>query len=451
MKQINAMKQLYACALLLCLLTIAGMFVSQSAWAANSARPISISVKNAEIADLFQMLSTQYHVNILLSKGVEGQVSVNLYNVTVPDAISSIAAAAGYIVEKTNHGYIVTLPAEAGKTVAGGLKQIRTFKIQYSDPKKVADIVRNYVSRFGRVDVLTERNIIVVEDMPEFVRQAEQLIESLDRQPAQILIEAHILDITLDDQQSLGIEWRKPFNGDSGSDFGFQDLALAAAPGGFFFTLLDKNIEVQINALSKQGKVRVLATPKLLALENQDAEVVIGDRLGYKTLLRVDGSNASLENIQFLESGVILKVTPYVDRKGSIMMKIHPEVSTGTLSRDGIPNQKTSEVTTEVLVEDGQTIFIGGLLKNNMSSGESGIPFLEDIPLLGLLFSTTNQFSENLETIVMLRPQIIRPQNLSLITEPKEKTEKFQQDSEIKIKEVEDFFEQRTKLWGKSN
>ncbi|MEQ1531412.1 MAG: secretin N-terminal domain-containing protein, partial [Methylococcales bacterium] len=170
---------------------------------------ISMTVKHSEIAELFEMLSRQHHVNILLSPGVEGSVSVNLYNVSVQEAITSIATAAGFLVETKNNQYIITKPTEAGKTFAGALKQIKTFKIQYSDAAKTAEIVKKYLSPYGRADVLVDRSMLVVEDLPEFVRQAENLLEQLDKAPAQILIEAQILDIKLDDNRALGVEWTK--------------------------------------------------------------------------------------------------------------------------------------------------------------------------------------------------------------------------------------------------
>jgi type II secretory pathway component GspD/PulD (secretin) len=172
------------------------------------------------------------------------------------------------------------------------------------------------------------------------------------------------------------------------------------------------------------GRVRALATPSLLAMEHQEAEVIIGDRLGYSVTTTIN--NVSTESIQFLESGVILKVVPFIDRFGRIMMKIHPEVSTGTINEDtGIPDQATTEVTTHLLVEDGQTIFIGGLIRSNITSGHQGVPILEDIPLLNYFFTKDDNVALNTETIVMITPHIINQNNISLLTSPGEKVERF--------------------------
>ena len=148
------------------------------------------------------------------------------------------------------------------------------------------------------------------------------------------------------------------------------------------------------------------------------------------------------ESIQFLSSGVILKVTPYIDRQGRIMMEIHPEVSAATIV-DGIPNLKTTEVNTSLLVEDGQMIFIGGLINNNLSDGYQGVPFLEDIPLLGYLFSKDTWKSSSTETIVLIKPQLIHPDNMHLITHNNDKSTEFLDKSQEKAGEVDYFFQQR--------
>jgi|CXWL01.1.fsa_nt_gi type II secretory pathway component GspD/PulD (secretin) len=435
--------------LMIGIVVFTGLQLCHQAYAKMDSDNISMTVKNANIAELYEMLSRQHHVNILLSKGVTGEVSINLYNVTVQEAISSIATAAGYLVENRGNEYVIRVAAEAGKTMVGGLKQLRTFKIQYSNATKVAEILKKYISPYGKVDVLVDRQIIVVEDLPEFVQQAEVLLNKLDQEPAQILIEAKIFSIKLDDNQKYGLDWTKTFSAAGGNgnvgveNLGQQakDLAIGAVAGppGLFFNYFNKNVEVQLNFLSSKGKVRTLATPKLLALEHQEAEVIIGDRRGYKTTTTIN--QVTTENVQFLESGVILKVTPYIDRFGRIMMEIHPEVSSSTLNKESnAPDQQTTEVTTRLLVEDGQTVFIGGLMKNDADSDHTGVPFLEDIPFLGYLFAKEEDTTVNIETIVLIKPQIIRANNMALITSPNAQVEKFNDKAKQKSEKIDDFF-----------
>jgi type II secretory pathway component GspD/PulD (secretin) len=411
---------------------------------------ISISLKETNITELFEMLSRQNKVNILLAKGVDGAISVNLYDITVDEAIYAIAEAAGYAVERIKNGYLIALRDTAGKTLANGFKEVRTYKIQYSDAKNVSTILKNYLSRYGRIDLLEDRKILVVEDLPEFVANIDHIINQIDRAPGQILIEARIYSITLDDTQKFGIDWTKTFSAaGGGGNFGAENLgkqtknlAIGAfgGPPGLFFNYLNNNIEAQLNLLSQKGKARALATPKILALEHEEAQVLIGKRDGYKVTTTIN--QVTTESIQFLESGTILTVIPYIDNFGRIMLDIHPQVSASSFRglNNEIPSLATTEVNTRLLVEDGQTIFIGGLIDNSITSSHQGVPFLEDIPFLGYLFASENDVAKNKETIVLIKPQIIRPHNMALITSPSTQVEKFTDTTKEKSKKIDNFF-----------
>jgi len=428
------------------LMVVLAMPVSAKPSKPQSANLISIAVKQAEVSELFEMLSRQNHLNILLAEGVEGEVSVNLYNISVKDAIYAIASAANLAVEQMHNGYLITKHSNVGKFIAGGLTDVRTYKVQYTDTKKIAEILKQHLSEYGKIDLLDERKILVIEDKPEFLDRIERLLDRIDQAPAQILISARILKIDLNDDQRYGIDWTKTFTAKDGKgsvgvqNLGNQllDLAVSAAhPAGFFFNYLSDKIQVELNLLSSKNRVHTLSSPSLLALEHQEAQVIIGDRTGFRVTTTIN--QVTTESVEFIESGVILKVTPYIDRLGRIMMEIHPEVSATTLN-DGIPSLSTTEVHTRLLVEDGQTVFIGGLIRNGLSNSHQGIPVLEDIPLLGYLFSKEDALANNTETVVMIKPQIIRTANTHLLNSPREKLDQFREKSINKTKEIDDYF-----------
>ena len=131
---------------------------------------------------------------------------------------------------------------------------------------------------------------------------------------------------------------------------------------------------------------------------------MIGNSTGYKVTTTIN--QVTTESIQFLESGVILRVTPSVDQQGRILLKVHPEVSSTTLNA-GIPDKKSTEVTTELLCEDGQSVFIGGLIKRISSNVRTGIPVLGDLPGIGKLFSSNSESVANTETVVIITPRIV--------------------------------------------
>jgi type II secretory pathway component GspD/PulD (secretin) len=362
-------------------------------------QPISIVARDTSIAEVYEMLSRKEQISVLIGKGVAGAVSVTLFNVTLDQAVRSIAEAAGYVAERRRGSYVILTREEAGRDSADGNTIVRTLKVEYSDPQAISEILAKHQSRYGEITVFPDRRMLVVEDLPDFLRRIERIVAEIDREPEQILIEAKILEITLDEEDVFGVDWKKLFTHDNGDgSFGVRGQT-SAGSSGLFFELVTPNIEAALNALSDKGRVRTLSTPSLLALENEEAEVLIADRLGFRVTTTIN--EVTTESVEFLESGVILRFKGSVDRLGRIRLDIHPEVSTGTIS-DGLPNQTTSEVTTKLLLEEGQKIFIAGLLKDTLTKSRSGVPILMDIPYIRFLFSRLEEISVTTETVVMI-------------------------------------------------
>lgn len=363
---------------------------------------ITLTLRKVEISEVMEMLSRAARVNILLSDDVKGEVSVNLYDVGVDDAIRSIATSAGYGVERRSGSYFILERDQAGKSEPGGPTRLRTFKVQYSDPEVISGIVKNHLSSYGQVTTLADRRLIIVEDTAPFLARIQALLKEIDRQPRQILIEAKILEVSLSDSESYGLDWARVFeSGDA--EIGTQGLGSPGSPG-LFFNYVTPDVAVFLDALRTRGRTRTLSTPKLLALEDQEAETIIGNRLGYNVTTTID--NVTTTSVEFLESGVIMKVKPSVDGEGRIFLEIHPEVSKGDVF-DGLPSQTTTEVTTSMLVESGQTVFIGGLITRNQGKSREGIPILGDIPGIGNLFSNRLITSQNTELVVLVTPYLI--------------------------------------------
>ncbi|MGB5472515.1 MAG: secretin N-terminal domain-containing protein, partial [Gammaproteobacteria bacterium] len=168
---------------------------------------ITLTLRKVEIAEVMEMLSRAARVNILLSDDVNGEISVNLYDVGINEAIHSIASSAGYGVERRGGSYFIVERDQAGKSEPGGPTEVRTFKVQYSDPELVAGILKNHLSSYGQVTTLPERRLLIIEDTPHFLGRIQKLLKEIDRQPRQILIEAKILEVSLTDSESYGLDW----------------------------------------------------------------------------------------------------------------------------------------------------------------------------------------------------------------------------------------------------
>jgi len=418
-----------------------------TAYAQSDEPLISLAMRDTELAEVMEMLSRAERINILLSEGVGGEVSFSLYDVPLTEAIRSIANAAGYAAERRNGTYFIVERDEAGSYAASDLTDIRTFRIQYADPAQLQGMLSPYLSEYGQLTVLLENKILMVEDTPEFLRRIAALIRDIDRQPKQILIEAKILEVTLNSEDSYGINWSDFFQSDGGDgSYGTRGLEGAGASGssGLFFEVANTDLTAMLSALEQNGRIRTLSTPKLLALENQEASVIVGDRRGYTVTTTIN--QVTSESIEFLESGVILRVTPHVDSEGRVMMEIHPEVSTGVVDANGIPSQTTTEVTTQLLVGSGQTIFIGGLIKQTQTESRKGVPVLGRIPGIGLLFSSREVTSANTETVVVITPRVIGDINGPWNSEPQSEIEILERKlqkraSDIDVEMSQSFFE----------
>jgi type II secretory pathway component GspD/PulD (secretin) len=363
---------------------------------------MSYTFRDTPIEELFNMIARSARINIVLGKGVGGNVSINLYDMTVREAIEAIAEAGGFTVTERAGGFLISDPKVAPPE-RGAILQVKAMKVRYADVTKVGAILARQIGVPGTVTVLDQTKTLVVEATASGLERAALVLREIDRAPQQILIEAKILEITLDQNENFGVDWSRVFSGDGPDTVGATGFATRAGPR-FFLNLVNGNIEAYLSALSNKGRVHTLATPRLLALEDQEASTNVGDQLGYRLTTTIN--NVTSESIEFLDTGVILRVTPSVDADGRIMMKIRPEVSSGSVSA-GIPSKKTTEVNTQLVASDGQPVLIGGLIKRSRTYRRLGIPFLSDIPVIGGAFGSTDDGGAATETIVVITPRIV--------------------------------------------
>lgn len=417
-------------------LCVTVLSVTLSAPAEEVEHRISMTMKDADLADVMDMISREQRVNVFVSTDNDETVSFSLYDMTLPDAIRSIANAAGLAVEYYDGNYYIVERAEAGKYAPDALTRVKTFELQYNNVSEMQTLLEPYLSEYGEITVFNDRNVFLVEDTPEFLRRITKLVKEIDQPPTQILIEAKILEITLTDDDSYGLDWIKFFDSDGGGgDFGTQALADPQSPG-FFFDYATPNIAATLSALTSQGRVRTLSTPKLLALENKESSVIIGDRRGYSVTTTIN--QVTTESVEFLESGVILRVTPSVDDDGQVMMDIHPEVSTGVIDPvSGIPSQTTTEVTTRMIVPDGETIFVGGLIKHRVEESKRGVPIIGRVPVIGRLFSNRQMAISNTETVVLITPRVVTNKTPRVDEGVTDEIDKFEQDQSEQTDELD--------------
>jgi type II secretory pathway component GspD/PulD (secretin) len=259
---------------------------------------------------------------------------------------------------------------------------------------------------------------ILVYDYPENIAKVEDLIASVDVRPKQVLVEATILSATLTENTQLGIDWNTLqgsaltnvgaiSRGDS-DRYEFSGSSPVSVSGGLTVGIALDNVAAFMRAVEEVTDITVMANPKILAVNKQLGQVYIGTKLGYREGdIITDGGSTQEGAVKFLDTGTKLSFRPYIGNDGYIRMDIHPKDSSGSLNNQGVPDETSAELVTNIVVKDGQTIVIGGLFRDKVTSTESQIPLLGDLPLIGVLFRGTTDKTERQEVIVLLTPHII--------------------------------------------
>jgi general secretion pathway protein D len=261
------------------------------------------------------------------------------------------------------------------------------------------------------------RNSLIIEATPRDYRIIEMILSSIDVLPRQVLIEVTIAEIALDSSTELGIEWQF----DRGTDFvsGLQTGATLGSTGiNFSYAILDeaKRWMATVSALAQKGKVNILSSPSVLASDSKEARIDVTTEVPVATSIYTYDSGATdnlLEtSIQYRNTGVILAVTPHINEYGLVSMEVNQEVSEQAgLVNVGLVEQRPSffkrSVNTTLTVKNGQTIVIGGLIRETTEDRFAGIPCIGEVPVLSYVFGTKTQATDKTELIIFITPKVI--------------------------------------------
>jgi type II secretory pathway component GspD/PulD (secretin) len=273
-------------------------------------------------------------------------------------------------------------------------------------------------------DNLAMNDTIIVYDFPENLERIEQVLTDIDKRPRQVLVEAAILSVSLNEDMQFGVDWQtlkgSPVSkledmseGDPdyfGSKGGASQVTTS---GGIAMGLVNGNISTFIQAVESVTDVTLLANPKILAVNKQLGQVYIGTKLGYVSQT-TQTETSTTQEVEFLDTGTKLSFRPYIGNDGYIRMDIHPKDSSGSFSKVGdsnststIPDETSAELVTNILVKDEQTVVIGGLFRDKITKNKTQVPILGDIPIIGNLFKGTSDSIVRKEVMVLLTPHII--------------------------------------------
>ncbi len=411
---------------------------------------LSLNFREIDIRGLISALAMQREINVVMSKDVSGKVSVHLYKVTLEEALVAITLAGGFTYQKYGGLYYIYKPAKVKDPQQAKLK-IWVYKLKYIKVEKVQEILEAF-PEMGLIKIHEPSKTVIVQDTPENIEKLKALISHLDTAPKQVLIEAKILEITLTDDMLLGVNWEKLLGDVSLGTGGFSraviptTVPVSPVPStgtGVFANVItatgtSKQFAAAVDALQTITKVNTLSTPKILAIHGKTARVQVGGQQGYKVTTVNQG--ISTEAIEFIDTGTILEITPYINEEGFILLNVHPTVSTAEIQL-GIPVVKTTDVTTWLLAKNGETVFIGGLIRDTKTRTKQMIPCLGGIPIFGVLFGKTSNIIDKTELVVLITPRIVdievKQESREARDKVREMEEKFKKDLEQPHK---DFF-----------
>lgn len=270
-----------------------------------------------------------------------------------------------------------------------------------------------------KIAVDENRNALIIYATPVQYQKLESLLQRLDIIPVQVLIEATIAEVTLTDTLQYGVEWFLKNTGGSQVNT-IQTLGgLGLGAGGLDFSLIADSelFEIMLNALAQEDLVKILQSPRITVRDGKTASIVVGTDVPVITseaassAVSVDGTSGTIQSVEYRTTGTTLSVTPSVHAAGIVTLVINQVVSeaqSNTTSDISSPMILNRSLLTEVVAGDGQTVLLGGLIKENESQTVTKIPILGSIPVLGNIFKTTSTGFNRTELIIMITPHIIR-------------------------------------------
>lgn len=377
---------------------------------------ISLSVRDASLRQVLAALAETQGLNLVVASPADIPVTAKFDRMPVRHVLDSLLSSNGHSwSEHRGVIYVTSLATGAGLMPEVQGRRVAVIELDFASASDLQTPIAGLLSAVGQshfietdpIDNRRTKELLVVEDLEPFVARIEAYVAQADQPPRQVLIEVHILQVNLDEDQRSGVNLNALARiSDASLTVSTTGMANAAASPGFFIESTGGDLDSLIEALIATTDAKSLAAPRLLALNGQTSRMQIGERLGYRVTTTTETS--SLESVDFLDVGVVLTVTPRITRDGRVLMRIRPEVSTGAVNPDtGVPDSETTELETDVLLNSSQGMVIGGLIQERDDTTISRVPVLGTLPYVNFLFQRRQVVKRRTELIVALVPHVL--------------------------------------------
>ncbi len=408
--------------------------------------PVSIDFQDADIRDVLRVLAMKSGVNIIYGPDVEGNITIKLDNVPFNKAFDTILTLKGLVSQEQSSNILrIATPKKISDERSEAVTFTKIFPLNYAKAEEVKgnlDSVRQAEGRKGNIAVDSRTNSLIITDTPEGLDNCLKIISDLDKKPQQVCIEARIVEMVVSNTDDLGIQWQyaketpgnptttvgltngvgaaavtNGFNGSNQSPVtaagGGTGVTLGAAPvngaiGAFSFGVFKSGefaLSATLNALAQRGLSRILSAPKITTINNQQARILVGQKIPYTTT--TVSQAGSTQQTQFLDVGVKMTVIPTINADKRITLYVKPEVSLYVRADAAGPVIGSREAETTVLVNNGDTVVIGGLITDQDIKNGTSVPLLGDIPIIGHLFRRDFKSKDRTELLVFITPRIL--------------------------------------------
>ena len=413
---------------------------------------ITVDFKNADIHDVLKIISYKSGVIIVAGKDVSGTVTIRLVDVPWERALDVILKNSGFVYERDEDIIRVTTVENLSK------EELSTeiFVLNYAKAEEVSEAIKEILSERGKIKSDERTNQLVVTDVPAKLYKIGKVIERLDQKTVQVMIEAKIIETVLDEDERLGIDWtlsasakgsKRPlvfpfaFNktyGKTGKEYfpkvdTSTDDFTGSVEQGFPFAVKDDftfgtldftQLQFVLEILKSRADTKILSNPRIATLNNQEAKIIVGTKVPIANyqLDETTGDWVITGKAYNEEVGIKLMVTPHVNPEGYIVVDIHPEVSSIVSwigPDDAWPVTSTREATTQVMIKDGETIVIGGLIKEEIIDTVRKVPILGDLPLLKYIFSKTEKTKDTTDLLIFVTVKLLDSEKLNLANQAK--------------------------------
>ncbi len=420
----------------------------------------TMEFRDADLKDVLRALGQESGLNVIIGEGVDGRLTLSFQRVAVREAFDAILKINNLI--SFQEGSIIRIVRSPFSEGENNLTT-QIIPINFANAKESSESVRHLLSKQGSIATDGRTNSLIIRDLPENVARIASIVKSLDGRTPQVLIEARIVEANTNFARELGIQWGGNFSnatsrglyqftgavrdpggtggvtgpltgglGLSGNNFVVNLPATVAAGtgGGLGFTFGNlantRQLDIQLSAMEDTGRGKILSNPRILTMDNKEAKISSGTEIfiqtsvlsgttaggatGGTTAGGATGGTSGVGGVTKIDAKLELVVTPHVTPDNRVVMRVRADKKEPDFNRQvqSIPPLSTRTAETDLLVNDGETVVIGGIYTRNEAVGQKGIPWLSQIPIIGWLFKKEIRVDNQSELLIFITPTIYR-------------------------------------------